>query len=442
MELLLIRHGQPHSVGEGNGNGADPGLTPEGVQQALMLSAFLAVREAGEISVVYSSTQRRAVQTARYIADRLRVPLHLDDALLEFDHGATFYTPVEDLKLGPAERWQGVEEGRWGNHVFDLPRFRARVHDAIEGIVERHPATSVAVVCHGGVINSYLGEVLGAPRLMLFSPAYTSVTRIAAARSGHRQMRAVNETVHLDPLVAAEIIRHLPAPSHRLSTPDPFSRDCAVATEIARDEQLLTVLHILRLGGFVPPQTISERGGLDVPAVEAVLTAASEKGLVKERSGRISGWCLTADGRTTHLELLAREVEASGAQPAVELLYERFLELNEPFKQTCARWQMRTGLDGEPQPNDHGDAEYDNAVIRELGSLHERTLSLARDLAGELGRFARYEREFDAAWRRLSGGDRRAFAAPMSASYHDLWMELHQDLMCTLGRARTAADGH
>jgi hypothetical protein len=99
-------------------------------------------------------------------------------------------------------------------------------------------------------------------------------------------------------------------------------------------------------------------------------------------------------------------------------------------------------LDGEPQPNDHSDADYDNAVIRELGSLHERTLSLTRDLAGELGRFARYEREFDAAWRRLSGGDRRAFAAPMSASYHDLWMELHQDLMCTLGRARTAADGH
>jgi len=30
----------------------------------------------------------------------------------------------------------------------------------------------------------------------------------------------------------------------------------------------------------------------------------------------------------------------------------------------------------------------------------------------------------------------------MSGSYHDLWMELHQDLMCTLGRERTAADGH
>ena len=442
MELLLIRHGQPHRVGEGNGTGADPGLTDEGVRQATLLGGFLAARECGVISAVYSSTQRRAVQTARYLADRLEVPHHLDEALLEFDHGATFYTPVEDLKMTSTERWQAVEEGRWGDHVFDLPGFRARVHDAIEGIIERHPATSIAVVCHGGVINSYLGEVLDAPRLMLFSPDYTSVTRIAAARSGHRQLRAANETVHLDPLVAAEIIRHLPAAPSPMSMPDPFSGECAVALEIAPDERMLMVLHILRLGGFVPAQTISERSGLDVPVVEEVLATASQDGLVKERSGRISGWCLTPDGRTAHLELLAREVEASGAQPAVERLYDRFLELNEPFKQTCARWQVRTAEDGTASPNDHSDADYDGLVIGELGALHDRTLSLTRDLTAELGRFGRYEREFDAAWRRLAGGDRRAFAAPMSASYHDLWMELHQDLMCTLGRTRSAADGH
>ena len=441
MELLLIRHGQPHRVGQADGIGADPGLTPVGVRQAILLSAFLAAHERGDISAIYSSTQRRAVQTARYIADRLEVPHHLDEELLEFDHGATFYTPVEEIRMSSVERWAAVEEGRWGDHVFDLPGFRARVHDAVEGIIERHPATSVAVVCHGGVINSYLGEVLGAPRLMLFSPAYTSVTRIAAARSGHRQVRAVNETVHLNPLVAAEMVRHLPT-AHRQSMPETLSGDCAVTLETARDERMLTVLHILRLGGFVPAQTISERSSLDVPVVEEVLASASQDGLVKERSGRIAGWCLTAEGRTAHLDLLAREVEASGAQPAVEGLYERFVDLNEPFKQICARWQLRTAEDGTPQPNDHSDAVYDNAVIAELGALHERTVTLTRDLTAELGRFGRYEREFDAAWRRLAAGDRRAFAAPMSASYHDLWMELHQDLMCTLGRVRSAADGH
>jgi broad specificity phosphatase PhoE len=440
MELLLIRHGRPHRVGDGNGTGADPGLTQDGLHQATLLSAFLGARES-EISVVYSSTQRRAVQTARLIADRLYVPLHLDEALLEFDHGATFYTPVEDFKMGLVERWDALEEGRWGDHVFDLPRFRARVHDAIEGIIERHPATSVAVVCHGGVINSYLSEVLGSSRLMLFSPDYTSVTRIAAARSGHRRMRAVNETVHLDPLVAAESIRHLPA-TPRMSTPDPLIGDCAVATEIARDEQLLTVLHILRLGGFVPTQTISERSGLDEQAAKEVLGTAFQEGLVRERVGRISGWTLTAEGRARHLELLAEEVRTSGAQEAVERLYDRFVELNEPFKQTCQRWQMRTLEDGASVPNDHTDVDYDSAVISQLGAVHERTLSLTHELASELARFARYGRDFEAAWRRLADGDRRAFAAPMSASYHDLWMELHQDLMCTLGRERTAVDGH
>jgi hypothetical protein len=30
----------------------------------------------------------------------------------------------------------------------------------------------------------------------------------------------------------------------------------------------------------------------------------------------------------------------------------------------------------------------------------------------------------------------------MSASYHDVWMELHEDFLLTLGRDREAADGH
>jgi hypothetical protein len=42
----------------------------------------------------------------------------------------------------------------------------------------------------------------------------------------------------------------------------------------------------------------------------------------------------------------------------------------------------------------------------------------------------------------LADGDTAAFARPMSHSYHDVWMELHEDLLLTLGRERDAADGH
>lgn len=210
------------------------------------------------------------------------------------------------------------------------------------------------------------------------------------------------------------------------------------AAGTAATHQLL-VLHMLRLGAFVPADKLAERIGLDAGTVRAVLAAARDEGLAKERSGRISGWMLTPAGKAADAGLLASELEAAGARAGIERLYTRFIPVNETFKQVCTRWQMRD-MDAQV-PNDHADAEYDAAVIAELGEVHRAALPLCHDLAGVLARFGRYSREFEAAWQRVSAGDRKAFAAPMSGSYHDLWMELHQDLLTTLGRDRSAADG-
>ena len=54
------------------------------------------------------------------------------------------------------------------------------------------------MVCHGGVINGYLSHILGlAPSNGFFYPNYTSIHRVAAARSGERSVVTVNETSHL-----------------------------------------------------------------------------------------------------------------------------------------------------------------------------------------------------------------------------------------------------
>jgi probable phosphoglycerate mutase len=55
----------------------------------------------------------------------------------------------------------------------------------------------VAVFCHGGVINVWTAHVLGmAPRLF-FEPGYASVHRYLCARSGERNVVALNERGHL-----------------------------------------------------------------------------------------------------------------------------------------------------------------------------------------------------------------------------------------------------
>jgi probable phosphoglycerate mutase len=69
---------------------------------------------------------------------------------------------------------------------------------AVERLVEAHSGQRIAIVCHGGVINGYLSEVLGlGVNQGFFYPNYTSIHRVAAARSGERSIVTVNETSHL-----------------------------------------------------------------------------------------------------------------------------------------------------------------------------------------------------------------------------------------------------
>jgi probable phosphoglycerate mutase len=52
-------------------------------------------------------------------------------------------------------------------------------------------------VCHGGVINAWAAHLLGLPRVLFFSPHYTSLNRFVAASSGQRSVVSLNETGHL-----------------------------------------------------------------------------------------------------------------------------------------------------------------------------------------------------------------------------------------------------
>lgn len=88
-------------------------------------------------------------------------------------------------------------DGRWediGGPV-DPRRFRTTVVSAIDAIVGAHPGQTVLVVCHGAVINAYLGDVIGTPRLLWFEPRYTSLHRVLISRRGLRSVETVNEVV-------------------------------------------------------------------------------------------------------------------------------------------------------------------------------------------------------------------------------------------------------
>ena len=193
MDLLLIRHAEPVRIEDALGP-ADPNLHERGLAQAQRLATYLAEEP---LEGLFSSPMRRAQETAAPIASVHNLPVVVDDELSEFDREATSYIPIEELRATKDERWLAMVEGRLDEFETDPAVFQQGVVGAIERVIDQNPGRKVAVVCHGGVINAYVGHILGIERLMWFEPAYTSIHRIAASRGGVRSVSALNEVAHL-----------------------------------------------------------------------------------------------------------------------------------------------------------------------------------------------------------------------------------------------------
>lgn len=172
---------------------ADPELSADGHAQARLVASYLAEEQ---IDAVYSSPMKRAVETARPIADAAKLEVVEIEGVAEWDRHSSEYIPVEELKATNDPRWQEMVAGGW-NSEEDPAEFDARVHESLESIISNHRGDRVVVSCHGGVINSYLARVLGLPTSQFFYPNYTSIHRVAASGRGHRSILSVNETAHL-----------------------------------------------------------------------------------------------------------------------------------------------------------------------------------------------------------------------------------------------------
>lgn len=192
MQLLLIRHALPHRTKQGQGS--DPDLSAEGMEQAQRLPEAL---QRYPLARLVSSPQRRAVQTAQPLAAARDLPVDIDDRLAEYDRDMAAYVPVELLRSERPEDWARMADGHLPGGV-DEDAFRARIGAAVTDIVAgaEHEDT-VAVFSHGGVINVLLHEILGTRRLLSFPIDYVSVTRLLYSRTGSATVVTVNGTDHV-----------------------------------------------------------------------------------------------------------------------------------------------------------------------------------------------------------------------------------------------------
>ncbi|MGA1050757.1 MAG: putative PEP-binding protein [Ilumatobacteraceae bacterium] len=240
--------------------------------------------------------------------------------------------------------------------------------------------------------------------------------RVPMARLGVARALLASGRVAIDQVEFTESDRTVTAP-------DTTSAESPL---VAVDEAL--VLHVLRIRGFVTPDGFTASLG-EHPAelVDRLVDAE----YVRHIPARDMYGLLPA-GKDRAASLLESTID-DRVRSLLRPHYERFLVLNTEFKQLCTDWQVRNG-----EPNDHTDADHDRACVTRLSSLYQATVPVLADLGGVLERLRRYRDRLGVAASRVEGGESKQFTGVMCESFHDIWMELHEDLIVVLGIDRVA----
>ncbi len=176
MEMYLIRHGDAAHNSPENFNPVlncpDPDLTEAGENHAHQLGDRL---QNVPLQRIYTSDLRRAVHTARILAEYAPAPVEVRGVLREINMGRLFFSSWEEI-----ERDLPGYAARWHRHDSDLPypggesgadvirRCMPLITEIVQNSLEQGEAgepgaraNRVAIITHGGTIRSLLCAFLG-----------------------------------------------------------------------------------------------------------------------------------------------------------------------------------------------------------------------------------------------------------------------------------------
>jgi broad specificity phosphatase PhoE len=210
VRLLLIRHGRVDFdsrdfITTPRGRQWDPPLDEKGKEQAARLSARLVLMDRPR--VVFVSPFRRCRETLEPFASAAGIEPHVVEDLGEVFIGRWEGMRFEDIVSEDEELARRFLEQE---PMFSLApggetgeQLRARVVPAVEEGLRDVDDGTILVVSHGGVINAYLGHVMGIRHDMFFLPDNASINTVRV-EGDRREVRFLNDVRHLtDPAIFA-----------------------------------------------------------------------------------------------------------------------------------------------------------------------------------------------------------------------------------------------
>lgn len=182
MKLYFIRHGQTDWNIEGKIQGStDTELNSTGIRQAKEMSRKVLEAQT-PISKIYSSRQKRALQTAQILSDAIHVEYEITDGLEEVNLGAWEGLTWEEVSIRyPAEyevwyhnrRYTKAPQGESYQDMLD------HVLAALHRIIKEN-ARDVAIVTHSAVIMCLQCLITDTPfeQLLKFTTGNTHIIEI------------------------------------------------------------------------------------------------------------------------------------------------------------------------------------------------------------------------------------------------------------------------
>lgn len=163
VTIYLVRHGQTEwnvtGKMQGWGNGE---LTESGIRDALSLGNRL---QDIPIDVIYSSTSKRAYQTAELIAGERTVPIIKDDRLREMSFGDWEGRLREEIEKEFSAEYKAfwetphLYERNSGELFTDVLK---RAEEMYKDIIASHPSETVLIVSHSiflRILTAYLRKL-------------------------------------------------------------------------------------------------------------------------------------------------------------------------------------------------------------------------------------------------------------------------------------------
>jgi pyruvate,orthophosphate dikinase len=205
------------------------------------------------------------------------------------------------------------------------------------------------------------------------------------------------------------------------------SNQSATSGEVTREG----VLRALLIKGFAMPEGLAEAFLADLELVSRLLDDLVSDGLAEPMGGM---YALSDEGKQVGGSLIESDREQWGVENADAAL-DDLIPLDQKMKDVVTRWQMRE-FKGAQIINDHADPEHDAAVLTDFTDLHADAERWLSPLTRGLARLEEYAARLERAAGRVAQGGHDYIASPMVDSYHNVWFELHEDLILLAGRNR------